>query len=69
MTRESEIAERLDALVADLDELAFDRLQEAVAGGATRRPAGDKTLAQARRAVERAARLLHGAGDEAPEAT
>ena len=69
MTRESEIADRLDAIVADLDELAFDRLQEAVARGATRRPEGDKTLAQARRAVERAVRLLHGVDGGEPDAT
>lgn len=61
MSRESDIATRLDAIVADLDELAFDRLQAAISEGATRRPDSDKTLAQARRAVEKAARLLHAA--------
>jgi hypothetical protein len=52
------IAERLDAIVADLDEIAFDRLREAIADGSTTRPASDKTLTQARRAVEKAAHLL-----------
>jgi hypothetical protein len=52
------IVDRLDAIVADLDELAFDRLREAAADGATTRPDGDKTLTQARRAVEKAAHLL-----------
>jgi hypothetical protein len=59
MSREAEIAASLDAIVVDLDELAFDRLQEALGAGASRRPASDRTLAQARRAVEKAARLLH----------
>ena len=61
MTRELELAAQLDAIVAELDELAFDRLQEAVASGATARPAADRTLAQARRAAEKAAHLLRQA--------
>lgn len=52
------LADRLDAIAADLDELAFDRLREAVADGHTTRPESDKTLTQARRAVEKAAHLL-----------
>ena len=52
------IADRLDAIVADLDELAFDRLREAVADGARARPDSDKTITQARRAAEKAAHLL-----------
>lgn len=52
------LAERLDQIVSDLDELAFDRLREAAADGATERPASDKELAKARRAVEKAAHLL-----------
>ncbi len=52
------IADRLEAIVADLDELAFDRLREAVADGARTRPDSDKTITQARRAVEKAAHLL-----------
>jgi hypothetical protein len=53
-----ELADRLDAIVADIDELAFDRLRAAAADGATERPREDKTLVQARRAVEKAAHLL-----------
>lgn len=64
MSREAEIADRLDAIVADLDDVAFDRLQEALAEGATSRPANDKVLAQARRAIEKAARLLQTLDDE-----
>lgn len=52
------LAERLEQIVADLDELAFDRLREAAADGATERPASDRELAKARRAVEKAAHLL-----------
>jgi hypothetical protein len=52
------LADRLDELVADLDELAFDRLREAAGTGATERPASDRELVKARRAVEKAARIL-----------
>lgn len=52
------LAERLEAIVEDLDELAFDRLREAVADGATERPWSDKELAKARRAAEKAAHIL-----------
>jgi hypothetical protein len=58
VTRTDELAERLEQIVADLDELAFDRLREAVAEGASERPAADKQLAKARRAVEKAADVL-----------
>jgi hypothetical protein len=54
------IADRLETIVADLDEMAFDRLREAVADGHTTRPDSDKTITQARRAVEKAAHLLRG---------
>ena len=60
------LTERLVTLVADLDELAFDRLREAVAEGATERPASDRELAKARRAVEKAAHILRNLGDQAP---
>ena len=58
MTRVGELADRLETIGADLDELSFDLLQQAVADGATQRPAADRTLTQARRAVEKAAALL-----------
>ncbi len=58
MSRYEELADRLDAVVTDLDELSFVVLQDAVASGAQRRPEADKTLAQARRAAEKAARLM-----------
>jgi hypothetical protein len=58
VSRTDELADRLEQIVADLDELAFDRLREAVADGATQRPAADKELAKARRAAEKAAYIL-----------
>jgi hypothetical protein len=52
------LADRLEAIIEDLDELAFDRLREAAANGATQRPIEDKQLTKARRAVEKAAYVL-----------
>jgi hypothetical protein len=54
-----ELAERIDALVEELDERQFDALREAVAAKAGR-PIDDKRLTQARRALEKAAHLLRG---------
>ena len=59
MTGEFEsLIERLETVAADLDEIAFDRLREAVADGEVTRPAADKKLMQARRAIEKAAAVL-----------
>ncbi len=58
MSRYAEIAEQLRGVGSDLDDLALDLLHEAMADGATHRPAADKVLTQARRAVEKAAALL-----------
>ncbi len=52
------LIERLESIAADLDEMAFDRLREAVADGELARPADDKKLMQARRAIEKAAGVL-----------
>jgi hypothetical protein len=52
------LVSRLESVVADLDDLAFDRLREASAGGATVRPAGDKQLMQARRSIDKAIAIL-----------
>ena len=54
------IADRLETIIADLDEIAFDRLREAMADGVRSRPDSDRTITQARRAVEKAAHLLRG---------
>jgi hypothetical protein len=53
-----DLIERLESVAADLDELAFDRLREAVADGEVSRPPDDKKLMQARRAIEKAAGVL-----------
>jgi hypothetical protein len=63
VSRFDDLAERLEAIVGELDELSFDLLQQAVADGATQRPAADRSLTQARRAVEKAAVLLRQAGE------
>jgi hypothetical protein len=71
VTRLVSIAERLETIVDELDEIAFDRLREASATasavGSARRPPGDREITRARRAVEKAALLLRsidaGAGD------
>lgn len=52
------LADRLESIIEELDELAFDRLRQAVADGATQRPASDKELTKARRAAEKAAHIL-----------
>lgn len=57
-SRGEALADRLRSVVEALDEWALDDLQQAVADGATSRPASDKVLAQARRAVEKAEHLL-----------
>jgi hypothetical protein len=57
------LADRLRGILDDLDELAFDRLREAVADGATSRPTSDRELAKARRSVEKAARVLESLAD------
>jgi hypothetical protein len=56
-------ADRLDAVATDLDELMFDQLREAAAEK-TGRPPDDKRLTQARRAIEKASRLLRGADED-----
>ncbi|HWL45803.1 MAG TPA: hypothetical protein VNQ73_22870 [Ilumatobacter sp.] len=49
--RTGDLAERLQSIADDLDELIFDRLREHITDG-------DKQLTQARRAVEKAVHLL-----------
>jgi len=57
------LAARLDAIAEELDELMFDQLREASAARVGR-PADDKRLTQARRAIEKASRLLRGSTDD-----
>ncbi len=53
------LADRLDSVAEELDELMFDQLREAAAEKRGR-PDDDKRLTQARRAIEKASRLLRG---------
>jgi hypothetical protein len=55
--RYEHLADRLRMVVDDLDQIAFDQLREAAAEHHGR-PADDKRLTQARRAVEKAIHLL-----------
>lgn len=52
------VCDQLETISELLGEVSFDLLRNAAENGATRRPAQDKALAQARRAVEKAARIL-----------
>jgi hypothetical protein len=53
-----QIVTRLEAIAADLDDYAFERLRAAMADGQRSRPEWDKPVTQARRAVEKAIHLL-----------
>lgn len=63
--RADEIAERLSVISDEIADLAIDSIREALRSGATARPAAEKRLTQARRAVEKAVDLLRGVEDEA----
>jgi hypothetical protein len=52
------IVERLESVAADLDEIAFDRLREAVAEGEVTRPGRRQAADAGRRAIEKAAGVL-----------
>lgn len=56
-----DLIDRLTSIVADLDERTFDLLREASAAGHGR-PADDKRLLQARRAIEKAIHALDSSG-------
>ena len=57
-------ADRLDAIAEDLDDVMFTNLRQAAADKSGR-PADDKRLTQARRAIEKAARMLRGTAPDA----
>lgn len=59
-----QLADRLETVAADLDDMAFDRLREAVADGELQRPADDKKMMQARRAIEKAVGILRQLDDQ-----
>jgi hypothetical protein len=52
------LIERLEAVAADIDDIAFERLRESVADGEVERPPDDKALMRARRAIDKAATVL-----------
>lgn len=52
------IATDLESLSERLGEISIQLLREAVEAGETKRPANERTVSQARRAVDKAARLL-----------
>ena len=64
--RQDELADRLDAIAEELSDLALDVLRQAVDRGEAARPAEEKRLSQARRAVEKAAHLLRADSLPAP---
>lgn len=53
----ADIKERIDSTIEALDDVTFSLLREA-ARQSGNRPSADKTLVQARRALEKASRLL-----------
>ena len=63
-----EIADRLESIAEELASAAIDELRGAVQRREQRRPANERVLTQARRAVEKAAHLLRNIdGDEEPD--
>jgi hypothetical protein len=61
-----DLADRLDDIASELDDRSFQLLREASAAKQGR-PAEDRRLAQARRAIEKASRLLRGDGSDEPD--
>ena len=51
-------ADRLDAISEELSEMALDELKAALRRGDQKRPATERTITQARRAIEKASHLL-----------
>ena len=67
MSRENSfeaLAEQLDTISEQIAENALDELKAALRRGEQKRPARERTLTQARRAVEKAAHLLRALDDE-----
>lgn len=63
-----ELADRLEAIAEELADLAIDRLKGAVRQGRRDRPADEKRITQARRAVEKAVHLLRALPEDDGEA-
>ncbi len=67
MSDYADLAERIVAIAEEIDDRAFGALAEAVAAGAGARPAADKRLMQARRALEKAATVLRSIDADADD--
>lgn len=52
------LADRLRAISEEIADLAIDTLRDSLRRGESTRPASERTLTQARRAVEKAEHLL-----------
>ncbi len=59
-----DLADRLDLISEELADRAIELLKDAVRAGQSSRPAAEKQLTQARRAIEKASHLLRGDADE-----
>lgn len=59
-SRYDDLADRLSAISEEIADLAIDSIRQALRSGASGRPATEKQLTQARRAVEKAAHVLRG---------
>ena len=57
------LADRLDAISEELADTAIELLKEAVRKGEAGRPADEKRITQARRAIDKAAHILRGLED------
>lgn len=64
----SHLADRIEAIASELDDVMFDRLRAASAAR-TGRPAADRRLLQARRSLDKAVRVLREAdvGEREPD--
>ena len=65
--RIADIQARLESITDELTDVSVEVLRAAVEAGETKRPPIDKKLSQARRAVEKAARLLATEGSDAAD--
>lgn len=66
--RYDDIAEQLDSIAEHLASIAIDELKAALRQHASHRPASEKKLTQARRAVEKAAYLVRSLDREGSDA-
>jgi hypothetical protein len=58
------LAERLDSIAEDIAEAALADLKSAVRRGDSKRSSTERSLTQARRAIEKAAHLLRAINDD-----